>query len=117
MACHRIDLPASRREFLLSSGLRYGATALAALTGERVLAAPTTAGSTAARKIPHRLGQAKNIIFLFMEGGPSQVDTFDPKPKLNKLHKTESKRPAAWPPVTSSTWVAPMVRGKSASRD
>ena len=85
MACHRIDLPASRREFLLSSGLGFGATALAALMGERVLAAPTTPGSTAARKIPHRLGQAKNIIFLFMEGGPSHLDLFDPKPLLQKL--------------------------------
>ena len=36
--------------------------------------------------------KAKNVIMLFMEGGPSQVDTFDPKPELNKLHKTESKR-------------------------
>ncbi|SVB05119.1 uncharacterized protein METZ01_LOCUS157973, partial [marine metagenome] len=36
--------------------------------------------------------KAKAVIMLFMEGGPSQVDTFDPKPKLNALHKTESKR-------------------------
>ena len=35
--------------------------------------------------------KAKNVIMLFMEGGPSQVDTFDPKPKLNALHKSESK--------------------------
>jgi hypothetical protein len=36
--------------------------------------------------------KAKACIMLFMEGGPSQVDTFDPKPKLNELHVTESKR-------------------------
>ena len=36
--------------------------------------------------------KAKNVIMLFMEGGPSQVDTFDPKPKLNAMHKSESKR-------------------------
>lgn len=35
--------------------------------------------------------KAKNVIMLFMEGGPSHVDTFDPKPKLTELHKTESK--------------------------
>ncbi len=38
--------------------------------------------------------KAKACIMLFMEGGPSQVDTFDPKPKLNELHKQESKRTA-----------------------
>lgn len=85
MACHRIDLPASRRDFLLSAGSGFGAAALAALAGERVLAAPTAAGSAAARKIPHRLGQAKKVIFLFMEGGPSHLDLFDPKPLLQKL--------------------------------
>ena len=36
--------------------------------------------------------KAKAVIMLFMEGGPSQVDTFDPKPELNRLHLTESKR-------------------------
>ena len=38
--------------------------------------------------------KAKAVIMLFMEGGPSQVDTFDPKPKLNAKHKSESKRSA-----------------------
>ncbi len=38
--------------------------------------------------------KAKAVIMLFMEGGPSQVDTFDPKPMLNAKHKTESKRTA-----------------------
>ena len=36
-------------------------------------------------KIPHNWGKAKNVIFLFMEGGPSHLDLFDPKPLLNKL--------------------------------
>ncbi|MEK9985290.1 MAG: DUF1501 domain-containing protein, partial [Opitutae bacterium] len=36
-------------------------------------------------KIPHRLGNAKSVIWLFMEGGPSHIDLFDPKPLLNKL--------------------------------
>lgn len=85
MPCHRIDLPASRRDFLLSAGSGFGAAALAALAGERVLASPTAAVSAAVRKIPHRLGQAKKVIFLFMEGGPSHLDLFDPKPLLQKL--------------------------------
>ena len=83
MACNRITLPASRRDFLLSAGSGFGAVALSALTGERALAA--TSDNPAAAKIPHALGRAKNVIFLFMEGGPSHLDLFDPKPLLQKL--------------------------------
>ena len=39
-----------------------------------------------APKQPHFPGTAKNIIFLFMEGAPSQIDLFDPKPALKKYH-------------------------------
>ena len=39
-----------------------------------------------APKIPHFPPKAKNVIFLFMEGAPSQLDLFDPKPELEKLH-------------------------------
>ena len=45
-----------------------------------------------APRMPHFTPKAKSVIFLFMAGGQSQVDTFDPKPKLNELHVTESKR-------------------------
>ena len=83
MACNRLDLPASRRDSPLSAGAGFGAVALSALTGERALAA--TSANPAAAKIPHALGHAKNVIFLFMEGGPSHLDLFDPKPLLNKL--------------------------------
>ncbi len=55
------------------------------------LLAKETVGPLAPKKPMHD-AKAKNVIMLFMEGGPSQVDTFDPKPKLNELHKTESKR-------------------------
>ena len=44
-----------------------------------------------APKKPMHGPKAKAVIMLFMEGGPSQVDTFDPKPKLNAKHKLESK--------------------------
>jgi hypothetical protein len=45
-------------------------------------------------KKPMLPAKAKNVIMLFMEGGPSQIDTFDPKPMLQDLHKKESKRTA-----------------------
>lgn len=38
------------------------------------------------RKLPHIVPKAKNVIFLYMDGGPSQVDSFDPKPRLAKEH-------------------------------
>jgi hypothetical protein len=60
-----------------------------------MLAAESTAkvGPLAVKKPMHD-AKAKNVIMLFMEGGPSQVDTFDPKPVLTKLHKQESKSTA-----------------------
>ncbi len=82
MSCGNIVAPNSRRDFLRSAGAGFGAVALSALTGERLLAA---SDNPAAAKIPHRLGGAKNVIFLFMEGGPSHLDLFDPKPLLNEL--------------------------------
>ncbi len=48
--------------------------------------------SPLAPKTPLLKPRAKNVIMLFMEGGPSHIDTFDPKPGLNKLHLSESKR-------------------------
>jgi len=54
----------------------------------------TTAPSTGplAPKTPHHKARAKSCIFLFMEGGPSHIDTFDPKPKLAELHMKEFTR-------------------------
>ncbi|MCF7789325.1 MAG: DUF1501 domain-containing protein [Prosthecobacter sp.] len=76
MPCHRYDLPASRRDFLQTAGCGFGGVALAALMGSQAQAAPL---------LPHRAARTKNVIFLFMEGGPSHLDTFDYKPLLNKL--------------------------------
>ncbi len=84
MPCHHYDRPSSRRDFLRTAGCGFGAVALSALLGQPVLGA--TAGVTeAARQLPRRLGRAKNVIFLFMEGGPSHLDTFDRKPLINEL--------------------------------
>ena len=77
-----IEVPTSRREFLAKSGGGFGAMALAALLGNDAAAAPV---DPRAPKPTHFPAKAKNVIFLFMEGGPSHIDLFDPKPLLNKL--------------------------------
>jgi hypothetical protein len=70
------ELTTTRRDFLLRAGGGFGSLALSALLGEnRAFASPR----------PHFPARAKSVIFLFMEGGPSHIDTFDPKPLLNKL--------------------------------
>lgn len=72
--------PLSRREWLASAGGGFGALAVNALLAQEAMAK----SPLAAKKAPHP-ARAKNVIFLFMEGGPSHIDTFDPKPELNKL--------------------------------
>ncbi|MAG95013.1 MAG: sulfatase [Planctomycetaceae bacterium] len=71
----------SRREVLSRVGGGLGMLSLGSL-----LAGPAGAAS----KTPHFVAKAKRVIYLFMSGGPSQVDTFDPKPMLKKL---EGQRP------------------------
>ncbi|MFT6241650.1 MAG: hypothetical protein ACI9NQ_000281 [Paracoccaceae bacterium] len=85
MSCNRIVLPQSRRDFLMNAGAGFGGVVLSALTGQRLYGAELGTKNPVANKIPHHLGKAKNVIFLFMEGGPSHLDLFDPKPMLNKL--------------------------------
>ena len=68
-----MDFASSRRSFLRQAGGGLGMMALADLL------------SGAERK-PHFAPKAKSVIFLFMEGGPSQMDLFDPKPELQKWH-------------------------------
>lgn len=84
MPCHNYDMPTSRRSFLRRAGCGFGSVALAAMMREPVLGA-AAATNPVMSKLPSRIGQAKNVIFCFMEGGPSHLDTFDPKPLLNKL--------------------------------
>ena len=68
----------SRREFLTRTGTGFGMMALGGLAnGARRPHVP---------KSPHFAPKAKRVVHLFMNGGPSQVDTFDPKPILTKLH-------------------------------
>ena len=76
--------PFSRRDMLLRTGAGFGALPLAFLTTRhQTTATPIAAPMTA--KLPHYFGAARSVIFLFMEGGPSHIDTFDPKPLLNRL--------------------------------
>lgn len=76
----------TRREFLTTSANGLGMMGLGALLAqEGILTAETAADPLAVRQ-PQFPARAKNCIFIFMEGGPSQMDLFDPKPKLNELH-------------------------------
>ncbi|MFM8250689.1 MAG: DUF1501 domain-containing protein [Planctomycetota bacterium] len=70
----------SRREWLRRASVGFGALAWAALLNERATSGEVQ--SPLAPRVPHHPARARRIIFLFMSGGPSQVDTFDPKPLL-----------------------------------
>ncbi|MDE0165308.1 MAG: DUF1501 domain-containing protein [Bryobacterales bacterium] len=74
----------SRRELLYHSGMGLGTIALSAM-----LQKDRAQAGVLAPKRAHHDATAKNCIFLLMEGGPSHIDTFDPKPKLVDLHMTE----------------------------
>src|SRR5437773_1962886 len=77
--------PLSRRQALKKSAVGFGSLALASLLAEETSAAPAAGVfDPLAAKSPHHPPRAKRIIFLFMSGGPSQVDTFDPKPLLTR---------------------------------
>jgi hypothetical protein len=62
----------------------FGAVALAALMGDKAYGAVRSKTNPLAPLEPHHLPKAKNVIFLYMDGGVSQVDSFDPKPRLIK---------------------------------
>ena len=75
----------SRREFFSRAGSGLAGIALAQmLQSDGLLAAPVSTDPLAPKK-PHHTPTAKSIIWLFMEGGPSHIDLFDPKPKLAEL--------------------------------
>ena len=77
----------SRRELLRSSGMGIGSLAFAGMLADsgELTAAPRRAAPVAMG--PHFAPRAKRIIHLFMNGGPSQIDTLDPKPNLKKLDR------------------------------
>jgi hypothetical protein len=79
-----LELP-SRRRFLLESGGGCGALALSWLLARDGLADPPAVNPLAARP-PHQPARAQAVIFMFMVGGPSHIDLFDPKPELRRRH-------------------------------
>lgn len=76
--------PFSRRQFLYGLGASIGSIAFSDLVAQADVRDNLT--SPLAPKTADFIPKAKNVIMLFMEGGPSHIDTFDPKPKLNDLH-------------------------------
>lgn len=74
--------PLSRREMLMRCANGFGGIALASLLGDNLLPAADV-GSGGLLGVPHHPPRARNVIFLYMDGGPSHVDTFDPKPRLS----------------------------------
>lgn len=75
----------ARRNFLATSASGIGTLALASLLKEDGLLAAETSNPLAPRP-PHAAPRAKACICIYLEGAPSQMDLFDPKPKLNELH-------------------------------
>ena len=98
-------LALTRREFLHRCGMGMGALGLATVLGGPLGArAEGDFTNPLSPRAPQFAGKAKRVIHLFMNGGPSHVDTFDPKPSLDKYHgkeipihhATERKTGAAW---------------------
>src|SRR5436853_1344369 len=99
----------TRRDFLCKCGLGFGMVGLANLLAPEALNAAATksavGNSPLAARSPQFPGRAKRVIHIFANGGPSHVDTFDPKPELARLHgkplpmdnlKTERRTGAAF---------------------
>ncbi len=92
----RLPQPVTRREMLASTANGFGLLAFSGLFGRSSSAATISVGNLLQQ--PHFPPKVKNVIFCFMDGGVSHVDSFDPKPKLTDLDGklfTESKNPTA----------------------
>lgn len=76
----------NRRDFIYSMGASLGSIALASMLPTSLNGSVAKAKGPLGVKQPHHSARAKNVIFLMMEGGPSHIDTFDPKPQLNRIH-------------------------------
>jgi hypothetical protein len=101
-SCHRFEPILNRRDWLRTSAAGFGYLALAGLLGAESDTARADSGASnpLAPRAPHFTPRAKRVIFLFMHGGPSQVDTFDYKPLLTRDHG--KPLPFAKPRVFSS---------------
>lgn len=90
----------SRRSFLWQNSLGFGSLALSSLMADQLRAEnsgdsqriPQTVFNDLKPRSPHFPAKVKSVIFLFMEGGVSQVDSFDPKPMLEKYHGQDPRQ-------------------------
>ncbi|MFN0112414.1 MAG: DUF1501 domain-containing protein [Blastocatellia bacterium] len=91
-----IRITRNRREFLTDAFCGFGALAVGSMLAreEARAQAPNLQANPLAPKKPHQTAKAKSVIFLFLSGGPSHMESFDPKPLLNQLHG--QKRPASF---------------------
>jgi len=85
MAVPHYERPHSRRDFLLRAGAGFGWLALHSLMEQECRAAAPPSRNPMMPRPGHFQAKAKSVIWLFMEGGPSHVDLFDPKPELTRL--------------------------------
>src|SRR5438309_6088460 len=84
----------TRREMLSKWANGFGGLALAYLLSDTGASAAT---NPLAPRAPHHTPKARSVIFLFMDGGPSQMDTFDPKPRLER----DNGKPIPFKPPTT----------------
>jgi hypothetical protein len=84
MSCHQFIQTTTRRDMLRASACGFGQLVVAALAAQGARGANRQAAGQFTPPAPHFPPRARRIIFLFMWGGPSHVDLFDPKPRLNE---------------------------------
>ncbi len=97
-SCRNRDFNLTRREMLLRGGAGFGGLALAGMLGKELVGqVPPAPTEVEANVVAHHAAKAKSVIFVFLEGGPSQLDTFDPKPALKTL--AGQPLPASFKPV------------------
>ena len=80
------DLLLTRRQMLRRMCGGFGMLGLASLLGPNLVSTASAAAPFGTPRMPHFAPKAKRIVFLFLNGGPSHLDTFDPKPAL-KIHE------------------------------
>src|SRR4051794_4153572 len=86
------DFFLTRRQFLQRAGMGFGALSLAGIVGESLLpsmAGAMEAGSGLSPRASHFPAKAKHVVHIFAQGAPSHVDTWDPKPMLDKFDGKE----------------------------
>ncbi|MDQ6706529.1 MAG: DUF1501 domain-containing protein [Acidobacteriota bacterium] len=111
---HETETPTTRRAMLRAAGCGFGFLGLAGMLAEATALSAATLGTPQnpmAPHPPHFPARAKRVIFLFMHGGPSSVDTFDPKERLTRDNgkPLPIKRPLAFAggsagPLMKSPW-------------